>query len=218
MSTDSSPALSFDLAPLPTPWQLLRAWLALGAQSFGGGSATMALIRQAVVEKGQWVSESDFTRDWALCQMTPGINLLAFTILMGRRLGGTLGIFICLFGLLFPSVLITVLLTAFYAHIRDSEVVKAAVRGVVPATVGIGLVTAWQTVRAPLKEAQAEGKGALIYALFLLVGSAALFVWLHPPVVLILGGTGILGAVYYGLCARAAKSVIVADDESAEDA
>ena len=35
----------------PTLWRLLCAWLSIGAQSFGGGSSTLFLIRRIIVER-----------------------------------------------------------------------------------------------------------------------------------------------------------------------
>ena len=66
---------------------VLREWLALGLGSFGGG-ATLTMIHRAVTEKHGWVSEDEFINDWALCQICPGINLIAFTILIGKRIAG----------------------------------------------------------------------------------------------------------------------------------
>src|SRR5579872_5446806 len=91
---------------------ILRVWLAVGIQSFGGGAATLALMRRAVVDQHHWLTDELFTRDWAICQVTPGINLIAITILIGRRIASARGILLALIGLLFPSVSITILLTA----------------------------------------------------------------------------------------------------------
>ena len=181
----------------PSLGLILRVWLSLGIQSFGGGAATLALIRRAVVERHGWMTDAEFVRDWALCQVTPGINLLGLTVLIGRRLAGAAGIAVCLLGLLLPSVTITVLLTACYGHYRDLPAVRAALRGVIPATVGIGLVTAWGLARPLLAASRREGKGTLPLGLILLAGSGAgAAVW-HPPVVWILCAAGSAGALFH---------------------
>jgi len=156
-----------------SPWLLLRVWLALGLQSFGGGGATLALIYRAVVEQHRWVTDAEFTRDWALCQVAPGINLLGLTILLGRRVAGARGIFLCLLGLLVPSVILTILLTAFYAHIRDSPMVKSALRAVIPASVGLGLLIAYNMARPPLTASRREGGASHLFGFLLIVGSGA---------------------------------------------
>ena len=82
----------------PSLWLFLWIWLSLGSQSFGGGTATLALIRREVVERREWMDDSEFVRDWALCQIAPGINLLGLTILIGRRLRGFPGVVLAQLG------------------------------------------------------------------------------------------------------------------------
>ena len=187
----TSPASS-----IPSLWLILRVWLGLGLQSFGGGAATLALIRRAVVERHGWLTDAQFVRDWALCQVTPGVNLLGLTVLIGRRLAGGWGIFLCLLGLLLPSVAITILLTACYGHFRDLPAVQAALRGVIPATVGLGLLTAFQMARPLLAASRREGKGAFSFGLALLVGGG-LAALRHPPVIMILCAAGAANALFH---------------------
>lgn len=182
--------------------RLLWVWLLLGGQSFGGGAATLALIRRAVVERYRWVSEEEFTHDWALCQVAPGINLLALTILIGKRVAGPGGIVVSLLGLLLPSVAITILITAFYKEIKDLSVVQAALRGVIPASVGLGLLTAWQMARAPLETSRQEGKASLVLATGLLVASGLVVLLWKPPIALVLLVVGGLGAITKWIHAR----------------
>lgn len=196
---------------LPAPvssWRLLRVWLLVGLQSFGGGVATMTLIRQAVVEQQKWATEDEFNRDWALCQMTPGINLLALTILMGRRVAGQRGIALSLLGLLLPTVTATILLTIGYARIRDSRLVQSALHTVIPATVGLGLYTAFTMGRPLLIAAHSEGRGSLLFALALLAGSAGAALTGKVPVALILAGAGAISAVQEWRRAAAAAAAI----------
>ena len=182
--------------PAPGSWFLLRVWLLLSLQSFGGGGATLSLLRRAIVEQHGWISEADFTRDWAICQVCPGINLLCMTILVGRRIAGLRGVFLCLVGLLVPSVTATILLTAFYARIRNAAQVQAALRAVVPASVGLGLLAAWDMLRPLLRESKQDGAVWVIFAAFLLVASGAAL-WFNAPVVAILAGAGLLSGVLH---------------------
>ena len=175
--------------------RILRVWFGLGMQSFGGGVATLALIRRAAVEQEGWVTDLEFTRDWALCQIAPGINLFALTILIGRKTGGAPGILAALAGLLFPSVTITILMTAAYARVRHAAAVQAALRGVLPATIGLGLVAALQMLRPLAAAARKEGYDTLIVSAFVLVGSgAAIAVWRVPVVAALLASGGICAA------------------------
>jgi len=168
-------------------------------QSFGGGPATLTLMRRAAVERYGWLSEMEFTRDWAICQITPGINLLSVTILIGQRAAGWPGSVLALAGLLLPSAAITIAATALYASIQRMAGVQAAFHGIIPATIGLAWFTAYGMARPPLHSASREGRGSLLFSSALFGGSAAVFLIWHPPVLMVLIGAGAAGAVYYGL-------------------
>src|SRR5215469_17072196 len=104
----------------PSPWRLLWIWTVVGAQSFGGGSATLYLMRRVAVERHGWITDEDFTRYWGICQIAPGINILGLVILIGFRVAGIGGAVLSLIGLLLPSAAITVALTSIYAGIREA--------------------------------------------------------------------------------------------------
>ncbi len=157
--------------------------------------ATLALIHRAAVDRHRWLTEEEFARDWALVQVAPGINLLALTILIGKRLAGWRGILLCMIGLLLPSVTITIALTAGYAQIQRQPLMQAALHGIIPATVGIGLVTAAQMARAPLKASRKEGVSSYLVAWSLLLLSALLSARYPGNVVPILGGAAALGGL-----------------------
>jgi chromate transporter len=185
---------SADVATL-SAWRLLWIWIGVGAQSFGGGSATLYLIRRVAVERYRWISDDEFARYWGICQIAPGINILGLVILIGWRVAGALGVAMALGGLLLPSAAITVALTAAYSSIKQASVVRAALSGVVPATVGLGLLLAYTMVRPLFSIARKEGRGSTAVTGALLVGSTLFTALLHAPVLAILWGAGALSAL-----------------------
>ncbi len=177
--------------PPPRLTEILSAWLSIGLQSFGGGSTTLYLIHQACTTRG-WLSEAEFAKAWALVQISPGINLLKLTGVIGFQLRGWPGLLAALAGLLLPSATITVLMTAGFAALRDQPAVKAAMRGVVPATIGLSLSLAIQMMRSPLTLARREGRFSVSAHIGLVATAALLFVVgrASPVLVLVLGGLG----------------------------
>lgn len=153
------------------------------------------MIRRAAVEQNRWLSAADFTRNWALCQAAPGINLICMTILIGRHVAGIPGAVVAVVGLLLPSVSITITMTALYATFRDSALLQSALHGVVPATVGLGLLLSSSMAHPLLAAARREGTLSLVINSTLLIGSAvALAVW-QLPVILVLCTAGTIGAL-----------------------
>jgi chromate transporter len=188
------------------PWRLLWIWTVIGVQSFGGGSATLYLIRRIAVERYAWLSDEDFTRYWGICQIAPGINILGLVILIGFRVAGTWGALISLSGLLLPSAAITVALTSVYAGIRDAAIVRAAIAGVVPATVGLGLLLSFTMLRPLLTAAREDGRASTLVAVALLLGSTIIASLARIPVLAILWGTGVLYAIAKWQLAREARA------------
>jgi len=46
--------------------------------TFGGGSATIAVLHREIVATRKWIDETQFALCFALRRLTPGTNLLAF--------------------------------------------------------------------------------------------------------------------------------------------
>lgn len=178
-----------------SPFRLFWIWTVIGAQSFGGGSATLYLIRRVAVERHGWISDEDFTRYWGICQIAPGINILGLVILIGFRVAGAIGAILSLTGLLLPSAAITVALTSIYAGVRNAPVVRAALAGVVPATVGLGLLLGYTMIRPLLNSARRDGSASTMVAVLILLGSTIIAARAQTPVLAILYGGGAISAV-----------------------
>jgi chromate transporter len=174
--------------------RILRVWLLIGAQSFGGGVATLALIQRAAVEQEQWVEPDEFARMWALVQVAPGINLLALAILIGRRAGGNAGIAASLFGLMAPSVSITILFTAAYQRFEGLPVVRAAMRGVMPAVLALGVVVMAKIAKPMADEGRRYGRSQIVVGILLFAGSALALLRTGLPVVGILFAAALSGS------------------------
>jgi chromate transporter len=170
-------------------WDIFIIWLVIGIQSFGGGTSTLLLIHQTCIKKG-WLEEDEFVRDWAMVQISPGINLVKFTALIGYRLLGWPGLATAMAGLLLPSSLATVLMTAGFFAIRDLPVVQAAMKGILPATVGLSVTMSIQMGQTLLNRAHKEGPLRLSAHLLILVAAALLmaFTNLSPVLMLLICG------------------------------
>lgn len=181
----------------PGAWTLLRLWTGIGLKSFGGGASTQLLIRRTFVDDRPWVGEAELLRLWSLCLFTPGINLIALTVLIGRKLGGVRGIAVSLLGMLLPSAIVTCALTAGYEAMRHSAAVHAVLRGVVPATAGILAVVAVSFVRPLLASAWKVGPQSLLLSLGLIAGTALAIIVLHTSVIIVVVVAALLGAVFF---------------------
>lgn len=119
--------------------ELAKIFIAVGTQSVGGGSSTLLLLRRFLVERGRLIGERDFTEAWALCQLSPGIHLVALAGLLGNRIAGWRGVVVAVSGMMVPAAIITAAMTAAYGLIADQPLARAALAGMAPATGGMTL-------------------------------------------------------------------------------
>ena len=183
--------------PRPGKWQLFRIWASIGLQSFGGGASTTLLIQRAFIEKHKWLSMEEFAHLWNLCILTPGINLVALTVLIGKKLCGSWGIVISLAGMLLPSATITCLLAALFIQIEHVAAVQAIFRGVIPATGGIMLVVGLNFALPLIRKGSKEGFFYLLVSGILIFACALAVIFLKLSVIIVILGAAFLGTLFF---------------------
>ncbi|GCE10893.1 chromate transporter [Tengunoibacter tsumagoiensis] len=184
----------------PNVWSLFLVWSRIGLQSFGGGSATILLIRREFIERYKWLTEEEYSLYWSLCQLSPGIILVAMTILIGRKLRGWSGILISLAGLLLPSSIVTCLFSAGFELIQMLSPVQAMLRGLLPATAGLMLTISLQFALPSLKQAWKSGQQVLRLAecMVIISGSVLAVTYWHVEIInVVLGAIVISLGIFY---------------------
>jgi chromate transporter len=183
--------------PLPSPWQLFRLWAAIGFQSFGGGASAQFLIQRAFIEKHGWLTAEEYLHLWGLCILTPGINMIALTVLIGRKMAGVAGIVASVAGLLLPSATITCVLAALFEHLAGVAAAQQVLRGIVPATGGVMLLVGANFARPLLRRGYDEGAPALLASCALIIACALAVILLKLSIIVVILGAIGLGALLF---------------------
>jgi chromate transporter len=173
--------------------ELAKIFIAVGTQSVGGGSSTLLLLRRFLVERGRLITERDFTEAWALCQLSPGIHLVALAGLLGRRIGGWRGVVVAVSGMMVPAAIITAAMTAAYGVIADQQLARAALSGMAPATGGMTLGLAIVLVR----DARRHGLRAVVDIALVVIAFAVLLLTTVSSVMVIVFAA-VIGALFLG--------------------
>lgn len=122
-------------------WELFTDFLKVGAFTFGGGYAMIAIIEDLFVEKKKWITHEEMMDLTVVAESTPGpiaINLATF---VGFRQAGFLGALIATLGMVIPSFVIIFVISMFLDHFLEITVIASAFRGIKIA-VGILIVNA----------------------------------------------------------------------------
>ncbi|HET8914013.1 MAG TPA: chromate transporter [Ktedonobacteraceae bacterium] len=181
----------------PSVWKLFFLWGGIGLQSFGGGASTMFLIQQTFIEKYAFITREEFLHFFSLCAFTPGINIVALTILIGRKLGGALGILVSILGLLVPSATITCLCVVLFAMVQHAPVVQAILHGVVPATAGVMFVVGLGFVKPLFERRREEGWPWFLACLLMIAACALAIILFNLSVIPVLLAAALLGIVIF---------------------
>jgi chromate transporter len=173
--------------------EIARIFIAVGTQSVGGGTSTLFLLRRFLVERERLISERDFNEAWALCQLSPGIHLVALAGLIGQRIAGWRGVIVAVSGMMVPAAVITAAMTAAYGLIADEPLAHAALAGMAPATGGMTLGLAIVLVRG----ARRHGLRAVVDIALVLVAFGVL---LLTPVssIAVIVVAAVFGALFLG--------------------
>lgn len=173
--------------------ELARAWFDISTQSFGGGTSTLFMIRRILVDRLGWITPREFAESWALCQLSPGIHLVALAGLLGRRIAGGRGVLVSVAGLMVPAAIITAILTAGFAQIAQHPLTLAALAGIAPVSGGMAIGLALTTAGAVMQ------RGRLVIVDVAVIGCAFIFLAASSQLtVAVIVTAGLFGAIFLG--------------------
>lgn len=163
--------------------ELLLVYLKIGAVGFGGGYAMLSLIQEEVVEKHAWLTVQEFTDIVAISQMTPGpIGINSATYIGYSVTGSIWGSIVATIAVMIPSFVLVLLISLSFARIKDNRHSKAIFTGIRPASVGL-IGAAFLML---LNKENFIDYTSIIF--FLVAFVLVIKKWLHPILVIILGG------------------------------
>lgn len=154
---------------------LFLTFAKIGAFTFGGGWAMIAIMEREIVDKHNWLTREEFLDQLAVAQSMPGILAVNISVAVGDKIAGTRGTIVSALGTILPSFLIILAIAIFFTpdFIKENEVVSKVFQGIRPAVVALilaPLVTNW-------KRAGITWKTAIIPI------ASALLIWSKWPVV-----------------------------------
>lgn len=175
------------VAPPPATyslWQIVRYMMGLGTWGFGGPVALVGYMYRDLVERRQWISESDYKEGLALAQLMPGPLAAQLAIYLGyvhyRVAGATLA------GIAFvlPSFVMVVALGAAYQAFGGIGWMQAVFYGVGACVIGIIAMSAYKLTTKNI------GKDKLLWAIFGVSGAVTVIT--KSEIVWIFLGAGVL--------------------------
>jgi chromate transporter len=158
----------------------------IGAFTFGGGWAMIPLIKRELVERREWLEDSEFVDLLAIAQSGPGPIAVNTATVTGYKIRGKSGALAAVFGAAMPSFLVILAFASVLVRYKNSPAIDAIFRGMRPAILGLLVAAVWQVGKNSVKE-----RSDLWYVA---AGAFLLFVLRQGPVTAVFV-SGLLGIV-----------------------
>lgn len=120
--------------------KLFLTFFEIGLFTFGGGYAMISLIRDKTLAFG-WLTEEELLNMIAISESTPGPIAVNMATFVGSTQAGVLGSIAATLGVVLPSFIIILLITAFIRDFLKYKGVQAFLKGVRPCVVALILGT-----------------------------------------------------------------------------
>ncbi|MCG8429210.1 MAG: chromate efflux transporter, partial [Chromatiales bacterium] len=167
--------------------KLLATFAGMSVFLFGGGFVFIPLIQEIVVDGYGWVTHKEFIDGIALGQVTPGPILISAAFI-GYKVAGLLGATAATIGIFTPPAVLMVVSAHYLERIKRAAVLKAAMRGIRSAVIGMILAAAYVVAMT----AQPNWISLLIF-----VGALIALLRFKLEVVWIIPCAGALGLMLY---------------------
>ena len=116
--------------------ELFWVFFLIGAFTFGGGYAMIAMIQQQVVNRG-WMETEQLIDFVAIAESTPGPIAVNMATFVGNQMGGVLGAACATLGVILPSFVVILIVARCFRAFCESKWVKGIMSGLKPAVVGL---------------------------------------------------------------------------------
>lgn len=109
---------------------LFLTFLKIGAFTFGGGYAMIALLEEEFVEKRKWLTHEEFLDIVAIGESTPGPLAINSATFIGNRQAGFFGSLASTLGVVIPSVIIIMMVSLVFDRFMQLRYVQYAFDGI----------------------------------------------------------------------------------------
>ena len=119
--------------------------------AFGGPAAHIAMMRNEVVHRRQWMEEQEFLDLMGATNLVPGPNSTELAIHLGLRRAGWLGLVVAGVCFILPATLLVVAFAWAYVRYGSTPQVEDLLYGITPVVVAIIINALWGLLRTAVK-------------------------------------------------------------------
>ena len=179
--------------------ELFVTFAKIGAFTFGGGYAMLALLDHTCVEKKKWLSAEEFSDLTVIAESTPGPIAINCSTYAGYKKAGLPGAVAATLGMVLPSFIILLLISLFFENILAYPIIAKAFRGIRVAVSLLILQAGFKMAKKMLKSTKTKVSSLLFLLFFFLVSLCLTLFNLRLSTILLILAAGTAGFLLYGL-------------------
>ncbi|MEX2461416.1 MAG: chromate transporter [Paenibacillaceae bacterium] len=175
-------------------WDLFWSFLKIGFISFGGGYAMIPII-QHEVSSHHWMTDAKFAEGVALAGMAPGPIATNSAIYVGYHTAGITGSILATLGIILPSIIVIVLISAFFYKLHEHKVVKSVFYGLRPVIVALVFFAAFRLAMSNPMMQGISWHTVITVIIFVAAFIGMIRYRIHPLAIIVL--SGLVGIAVY---------------------
>ena len=190
---------------MPLILELFLTFAKIGAFTFGGGYAMLALLDHTCVEQKKWLTPEEFFDLTVIAESTPGPIAINCSTYAGYKKAGVPGAIAATLGMVLPSFLILLTVSLFFENILDYPVIANAFRGIRVAVALLILRAGFNMVQKTLKATNAKHSSLAFVIVFFGISLCLTLFGIHLSTIWLILTSGFLGFMLYGLKRKEAE-------------
>ncbi|MDR0429263.1 MAG: chromate efflux transporter [Tannerellaceae bacterium] len=127
---------------IPVCFKVLSAFSGVSLTLFGGGYVVIPALHELFVENLGWLTSIEFADGIAIGQITPG-PIFITAAFIGYKIAAIPGTVLATVGIFAPPALVTIISSYFVSTFIHSPKIKAAMKGIHPAVIGMIFASAF---------------------------------------------------------------------------
>ena len=172
---------------------LFLTFFRIGAFTFGGGYAMIAVIENICVSQKKWITHEDLMNVTVIAESTPGPVAINCATFVGYKQKGILGAAAATLGVVLPSFIVIWLISMFLDRFLEIAWVASAFKGI---RIAVGILIIDVGIRMAKKMPKEPLRLAIMGCAVVVMLLASIFAWKISTIVLLLAAAAVSLAVF----------------------
>lgn len=177
---------------------LFFTFFKIGAFTFGGGYAMIALLDRDCVDNKKWITSDELMNITVIAESTPGpiaINCATYT---GYKMKGLLGAIVATLGMILPSTIIIYIISIFFGDLLSNSIISNVFKGIRVAVCILIVQAAIKMIKKVMKSSKKKLLPSIIISSFFLMVLTSNFLGTHFSTIYLILVSGFIGYFVYG--------------------